>query len=417
MNSTTTAQYQMRLRSIDGTAAKIILAFLINPVGMSVEDLLEWTGVKKRETLYQPLKLLGSYGWLINRSKAHGKEFWYPQNFSEILPPGLVQGSLFGNPDVRKTDIWEGEEPPEPAQLEQPAGIPGVRLTDTCEEETGQVSVLRTPEEENDPRCPQNGHLALVVSSSSLTTSNLKTPPTGLETDVRKTDTWENEPAGTIEGEPVRTDYKGLAVPDLLGSTQEILKGTIADKDLQLGTLEARVVLAWIATVLNTRNITSPAGWVYTKLLRGLKPPRKYYDDPEAYLPETYLQDLGLVTAREPEPAAVEADEEPEQTHTVTADPDPMLDARTNGGQNMSPRQAWEAVLGQLSMDMPRSSFDTWVRDTQPVRWDDGVLSIGVRNGYARDWLESRLLSTVSRLLAGMLDRAVDVRFVVEAEQ
>jgi chromosomal replication initiator protein len=47
------------------------------------------------------------------------------------------------------------------------------------------------------------------------------------------------------------------------------------------------------------------------------------------------------------------------------------------------------------------------------LSYDDGVMTIAVRNAYARDWLENRLLSTTARLLAGMMNRVVDVRFVV----
>jgi chromosomal replication initiator protein len=79
----------------------------------------------------------------------------------------------------------------------------------------------------------------------------------------------------------------------------------------------------------------------------------------------------------------------------------------------MNAEPAWQSVLGQLQMEMPRASFDTWVRDTRVVLYDEGIMTVGVRNAYARDWLESRLLSTVARLLAGMMDRTVDVRFVV----
>jgi chromosomal replication initiator protein len=84
----------------------------------------------------------------------------------------------------------------------------------------------------------------------------------------------------------------------------------------------------------------------------------------------------------------------------------------------MNTEQAWQSVLGQLQMEMPRASFDTWVRDTRPVSYDNGTLTIGVRNAYARDWLESRLASTVNRLLIGILDSNVSVNFVVsQAEE
>ncbi|RPI92621.1 MAG: chromosomal replication initiator protein DnaA [Chloroflexi bacterium] len=81
----------------------------------------------------------------------------------------------------------------------------------------------------------------------------------------------------------------------------------------------------------------------------------------------------------------------------------------------MNPEQAWQSVLGQLQMEMPRASFDTWVRDTRPVSYQDGTLTIGVRNAYARDWLESRLASTVSRLLVGIMNASVAVNFIVSS--
>ena len=83
----------------------------------------------------------------------------------------------------------------------------------------------------------------------------------------------------------------------------------------------------------------------------------------------------------------------------------------------MNADQAWQSVLGQLQMEMPRASFDTWVRDTRPVSYNDGRLTIGVRNAYARDWLESRLAATVNRLLAGIFNSTVDVHFVVHGNE
>ena len=60
----------------------------------------------------------------------------------------------------------------------------------------------------------------------------------------------------------------------------------------------------------------------------------------------------------------------------------------------MDAEQAWEYALGQLQMEMPKTSFDTWVRDTHLVSYEDGKFVVGVRTDYARDWLDSRLSST-----------------------
>jgi chromosomal replication initiator protein len=79
----------------------------------------------------------------------------------------------------------------------------------------------------------------------------------------------------------------------------------------------------------------------------------------------------------------------------------------------MKAEQAWQAVLGQLQMDMPKASFDTWVKNAEIVSYEDNVFIVGVQNAYARDWLESRLSSKVKRLLCGILNRTVSVRFIV----
>ena len=79
----------------------------------------------------------------------------------------------------------------------------------------------------------------------------------------------------------------------------------------------------------------------------------------------------------------------------------------------MRPDQAWQATLGQLEMEMPKAAYDTWVRETEMLAYEDGSFMIGVHNAYARDWLQSRLSSKVTRLLTGIMDRTVEVRFVV----
>ncbi|MBC8333215.1 MAG: hypothetical protein H8E28_14640 [Anaerolineae bacterium] len=81
----------------------------------------------------------------------------------------------------------------------------------------------------------------------------------------------------------------------------------------------------------------------------------------------------------------------------------------------MKAAQAWQAALGQLQLEMPKAAFDTWVRDTEFIGFDDetGTLTISCWNAYARDWLEDRLTSTVKKLLAGIMNGEVTVQFVV----
>jgi hypothetical protein len=92
-------------------------------------------------------------------------------------------------------------------------------------------------------------------------------------------------------------------------------------------------------------------------------------------------------------------------------EPDPSIHEPLSAN-GMTAARAWSAVLGQLKRDMPKAGYDKWVRDTVLLSAKEGVFVVGARDGFARDWLESRLASTVRRQLVGICDRCVEVRFV-----
>lgn len=79
----------------------------------------------------------------------------------------------------------------------------------------------------------------------------------------------------------------------------------------------------------------------------------------------------------------------------------------------MNPSQAWLAAIGQLQMDLSKAAFDTWVKQAELVRHSADRFTIGVANAYVRDWLDSRLTSTVTRMLSGLMGSAQEVEFII----
>ena len=80
---------------------------------------------------------------------------------------------------------------------------------------------------------------------------------------------------------------------------------------------------------------------------------------------------------------------------------------------------AWKAVLGQLEMEFHKATYDTWIRDTKFIAFEDNAFVIGTKNSFARDWLESRLTGNVTKKLSELMKDSVEVRFVfwMEAKQ
>jgi len=81
----------------------------------------------------------------------------------------------------------------------------------------------------------------------------------------------------------------------------------------------------------------------------------------------------------------------------------------------MDAQQAWKATMSQLKNELPKASFDTWVKQCVFIGWDEmsSTMTIGANNAYACDWLESRLKSTVVNKLTSMMAFAVNVVFKV----
>ncbi len=83
----------------------------------------------------------------------------------------------------------------------------------------------------------------------------------------------------------------------------------------------------------------------------------------------------------------------------------------------MNAQNAWQAAVGQLQMEMSKASFETWVRSTEVVKYEEGIFTIGVQNAYARDWLEKRLTSSICRILGGLMEGPQKVEFIVHHKE
>ena len=79
----------------------------------------------------------------------------------------------------------------------------------------------------------------------------------------------------------------------------------------------------------------------------------------------------------------------------------------------MDLKAVWEAVKGELQLQMTKATYDTWISNTFPIAYEDGTFFIGVHNTYAKEWLENRLQTIVKRTLIRLTNQTAEVKFVV----
>ena len=56
----------------------------------------------------------------------------------------------------------------------------------------------------------------------------------------------------------------------------------------------------------------------------------------------------------------------------------------------MTNEELWKAVLGQIELSISKANFITWFKNTGILSNQDGVVTIGVPNGFAKEWLENK---------------------------
>lgn len=84
--------------------------------------------------------------------------------------------------------------------------------------------------------------------------------------------------------------------------------------------------------------------------------------------------------------------------------------------ENTSARETWNATLGQLELELPRATFDTWLKQTRGIGFNGADLLVEVPNTFTIAWLEQRMYQTIRRSLRQASDQPLDVRFQVSPE-
>ena len=64
-----------------------------------------------------------------------------------------------------------------------------------------------------------------------------------------------------------------------------------------------------------------------------------------------------------------------------------------------SAKEVWRAVLGDLQLQLPRPTFETWLKSTEGVSENGQAFVVEVPSAFTVEWLEKRMFHTLQRTL------------------
>jgi len=82
----------------------------------------------------------------------------------------------------------------------------------------------------------------------------------------------------------------------------------------------------------------------------------------------------------------------------------------------LDPKDIWQKTLHELALQMPATTFETWVRDTSIIGYAEGEFVVGAPHAWARDWLQNRLRKKIKDILNQLTGRSVQVFFEVRPQ-
>ncbi|PKB78374.1 MAG: hypothetical protein BZY88_18865 [SAR202 cluster bacterium Io17-Chloro-G9] len=80
----------------------------------------------------------------------------------------------------------------------------------------------------------------------------------------------------------------------------------------------------------------------------------------------------------------------------------------------MSTKETWRAVLGELELQLPRPTFETWLKQTEGISSNNKSFVVEVPTPFAVAWLERRMYQTIQRTVERVTQRPLEVQFQVK---
>ncbi|HEY0827018.1 MAG TPA: chromosomal replication initiator protein DnaA [Bacilli bacterium] len=76
----------------------------------------------------------------------------------------------------------------------------------------------------------------------------------------------------------------------------------------------------------------------------------------------------------------------------------------------------WQQVLAVIRLKLSKPSFDTWMKSTKALIFNESQLVICAPNNFAREWLETRYIKQISSAVFDLFGNQVDIKIVIQED-
>lgn len=146
----------------------------------------------------------------------------------------------------------------------------------------------------------------------------------------------------------------------------------------------------------------SPIGLFLYRASRGIQSPRY----------------LDLIKERQAEEQRRSAAQQLTAAAPIKKDPAPVIVQDASVTQplegtstHMTPLQVWQAAQGELQLQVTRATYTTWIKPAEVISVN-GVWKIAVPHQFEKEWWETKMLTTVKRIMRGIVGQPCELEFI-----
>lgn len=78
--------------------------------------------------------------------------------------------------------------------------------------------------------------------------------------------------------------------------------------------------------------------------------------------------------------------------------------------------ELWEEVLLKIKEEIPRESYEIWLKPIKPINISENVLEIGVPNAFFKNWLNTHFKSTLDSYLKKITNNLMSIDFTISSK-
>lgn len=83
--------------------------------------------------------------------------------------------------------------------------------------------------------------------------------------------------------------------------------------------------------------------------------------------------------------------------------------------KELSAREVWRAALGELQLQLDKPIFETWLKPTEGVNFDNSRFVVEVPTPFAVAWLERRMYQNIQKTVEKVTGHILDIQFQVSS--